>query len=269
MVEEAYRNKILNQSFGYDIGYQCHPCGRGCGPGCLNDTPCYVRYDVMIRGISVGVVSFCMSVCLILVTVIIRMRKTKVIIQYFEPSDLMCILVPWFREVGFVIVYGAVVLKLYRILTEFQSRKAHRVDVRDKDLLKYIFTIVLIVVGFLSAWTAVNLDYMIEDGATMVAEKRLPDSGLSTRTAPSDYKERRYLAIVIYNEAIVSTITHIIRNRAYSSSDVQDNALPESMKLHAGVNSNGDVDVAEINLSDMDPEEIRVIIKLNCRLYAG
>ena len=50
------------------------------------------------------------------------------------------------------------------------------------------------------------------------------------------------------------------RARAYSSSDVHDSILPESMKLHVGVNSNGDVDVGEINLSEMDPEDIRVSV---------
>lgn len=34
---------------------------------------------------------------------------------------------------------------------------------------------------------------------------------------------------------------------------------PESMKLNVGISSNGDVDVAEISLADMDPEDIRVI----------
>ena len=52
------------------------------------------------------------------------------------------------------------------------------------------------------------------------------------------------------------------RNRAYSTSDVHDTILPESMKLHVGVSSNGDVDVGEINLSEMDPEDIRVYISV-------
>lgn len=51
---------------------------------------------------------------------------------------------------------------------------------------------------------------------------------------------------------------HQHRNRAYSSSDVQENMSPESMKLNVGISSNGDVDVAEISLADMDPEDIRV-----------
>lgn len=48
------------------------------------------------------------------------------------------------------------------------------------------------------------------------------------------------------------------RNRAYSTSDAHDNALPESMKLHVNVSANGDVDLGELNLADMDPEVIKV-----------
>ena len=33
------------------------------------------------------------------------------------------------------------------MLAEFQSRKAHRVHVRDKDLLKYLLGLVLVVMG--------------------------------------------------------------------------------------------------------------------------
>lgn len=38
----------------------------------------------------------------------------QVVIQYFEPTTTTCLLLPWFREVGFVIVYGVLVLKVYR-----------------------------------------------------------------------------------------------------------------------------------------------------------
>lgn len=55
---------------------------------------------------------------------------------------------------------------------------------------------------------------------------------------------------------------HHPRNRAYSSSDVQENMSPESMKLNVGISSNGDVDVAEISLADMDPEDIRVSMRI-------
>jgi hypothetical protein len=49
-----------------------------------------------------------------------------------------------------------------------------------------------------------------------------------------------------------------MRARAYSSSDAPDNISPETMKLNVGISSNGDVDVGEISLTDMDPEDIRV-----------
>lgn len=54
--------------------------------------------------------------------------------------------------------YGSILIKLYRILTEFQTRKAHRVCLRDKDQMAYLSAIVLIVVGYMSAWTALMTD---------------------------------------------------------------------------------------------------------------
>ena len=80
------------------------------------------------------------------------------IIRYYESTPLTCFVEPWFREVGFAFCYGAIVIKVYRIFAEFQTRKAHRVCVRDKDLLKYLGGIVLVVLGYMSAWTALVLD---------------------------------------------------------------------------------------------------------------
>ena len=58
-----------------------------------------------------------------------------------------------------------------------------------------------------------------------------------------------------------------MRSRAYSQSDVQENAAPETMKLNVGISSNGDVDVGEISLAEMDPEDIRVIIYIYIKIY--
>lgn len=49
-------------------------------------------------------------------------------------------------------------LLVFRVLAEFQSRKAHRVQVRDKDLFKYLCCIVVVVIGYMAAWTAVTID---------------------------------------------------------------------------------------------------------------
>jgi hypothetical protein len=66
----------------------------------------------------------------------------------------------WLRELGFVICYGAIVLKLYRHLVEFRTRKAHRHVVRDLDLLRYLCAMIVAVFCYLSAYTALCADYM-------------------------------------------------------------------------------------------------------------
>ncbi len=38
----------------------------------------------------------------------------QVVIQYFEPTTETCLLVPWFRELGFAVLYGTLFLKVYR-----------------------------------------------------------------------------------------------------------------------------------------------------------
>lgn len=38
----------------------------------------------------------------------------KVVILYFHPSVFRCVLLRWVRLLGFAIMYGTVVLKLYR-----------------------------------------------------------------------------------------------------------------------------------------------------------
>lgn len=71
---------------------------------------------------------------------------------------MICLIEPWLRELGFGFFYGSTIIKLYRILAEFQTRKAHRVCVRDKDLLKYLSAVIFVIVGYLAAWTALLLD---------------------------------------------------------------------------------------------------------------
>lgn len=66
----------------------------------------------------------------------------------------------WLRELGFVICYGAIVLKLYRHLVDFRTRKAHRHVVRDLDLLRYLCAMIVAVFCYLAAYTALCVDYM-------------------------------------------------------------------------------------------------------------
>lgn len=78
--------------------------------------------------------------------------------HFFPASTLRCLLEPWFRELGFIVCYGAIILKLYRHLVEFRTRKAHRWVLRDVDLLKYLSTMIFAVVCYMSAFTASSID---------------------------------------------------------------------------------------------------------------
>ena len=104
-------------------------------------------------------------------------------IRYFEPTPINCLFEPWFREVGFGLFYGSVIIKLYRVLAEFQTRKAHRVCVRDKDLLKYLASVILVIVGYLAAWTALILDVI--DGIDNIGS-RVANSSILMEISTSD-----------------------------------------------------------------------------------
>jgi hypothetical protein len=113
------------------------------------------------------------------------------------------------------------------------------VHLKDKDILRLLFFITVCVIGYLTAWTLVDLDYS-NDGFSLVTKTSL--KGLvqypickikwwdyfieiaeflficvgfyllyCTRTAPSDFNERKFISIVIYCEGIISTLLHIIK----------------------------------------------------------
>ncbi len=77
-LERLYYSYLLNQSTIYNRSFMCLPCAKGCAKGCIDDSPCLVEYDVMMRGIPLGLQSFCMTISMVLGIVIIRLRKSKV-----------------------------------------------------------------------------------------------------------------------------------------------------------------------------------------------
>lgn len=48
------------------------------------------------------------------------------------------------------------------MLAEFQSRKAHCVQVKEKDILRILLFISISIVGYLLGWTFVNIDHSNE-----------------------------------------------------------------------------------------------------------
>ncbi|XP_022174165.1 probable G-protein coupled receptor 158 [Myzus persicae] len=220
------------------------------------------KSDAMIRTSLLTVQMIIIALNLVLIVVVINKRKCKtislsmwtllvtmivgsiildieVLLQYFTPTLPLCLLTPWLRELGFVIFYGAIDLKLYRILMQFRTRKAHCWTITDKDLLKYLLFGVIVVTVYLTAWTAVSLNFFhegwillihieSEDGSlyttckpqwwnhvTEFGELLILTVGLyygnSARNARVQFEERRFLFYAITAELTFSSIHNAIR----------------------------------------------------------
>lgn len=136
----------------------------------MNATIGAILGSCMVTSLGLGMIVYrkrkfktiAMGMWTILETIIVGIviMYSAVLLHFLEASTMRCLLEPWFRELGFVICYGAITLKLYRHLIEFRTRKAHRCVVRDVDLLKYLCAMVVAVLCYLSAFTASSLDFV-------------------------------------------------------------------------------------------------------------
>ncbi|XP_013858224.1 probable G-protein coupled receptor 158, partial [Austrofundulus limnaeus] len=245
-----------------DMSNECLPCREGC-PSCQDDTPCLVQEDGALRLAVTSFQGLCIMLDLASMFTVYHFRKNKsirtsglilletiligalllyfqVMILYFNPGVLLCILLRWVRLLGFGIMYGTLILKLYRVLMVFLSRTAQRTPYMTSwRVLRLLAVIVLVVLWFLVAWTSAvcqnpqlsqalitmgltpeglqfstclldRWDYMMA-----VAEFLFLLWGVylcyAVRTVPSAFNEPRYIAVAIYNELLISAIFHIIR----------------------------------------------------------
>ncbi|XP_063902350.1 metabotropic glycine receptor isoform X3 [Zophobas morio] len=338
---------------------RCQPCPTECDV-CEPNGICTARRDVYLKTAILSVQLGCMAITVIIALVVFKQRKTKsiasgmwtiletillgifilyctVVVRFFEPSVVQCLLEPWAREVGFIICYGAIILKLYRHLIEFRTRKAHRWVVKDTDLLKYLLIMVMSVLAYMAAYTSITLNFMQEnysllyegvtqDGVHYEACKSLwwdyvTETGelvilifgihlsYASRNARTQFHERSFLCAAISIELAVSTLFYIARILLlpglhpdfvliiyclrtqlstsmtlmlvfipkfwYQQKQVRSLAQEYSCRIPVDafkdVNAHGpltgnnsDVDVGEVTLADMSPDDIRAELK---RLY--
>ncbi|XP_053739075.1 probable G-protein coupled receptor 158 [Synchiropus splendidus] len=247
---------------GSDVSNKCLPCREGC-PYCRDNTPCLIQEDGALRLTVASMQGLCMLLNLAGMVVVYHCRRNKsirtsglmlletilfgalllhfpVMILYFPPSVFRCILMRWVRVLGFSIMYGTVILKLYRVLKVFLSRTAQRTPYMTSwRVLRLLALILLVVLWFLVAWTSAVcqnpelIQALITAGLTpeglqfsvclldrwdymmAVAEFLFLLWGVylcyAVRTIPSAFHEPRYMAVAIYNELLISAIFHIIR----------------------------------------------------------
>uniref|UniRef100_A0A1A9WMB5 G-protein coupled receptors family 3 profile domain-containing protein n=1 Tax=Glossina brevipalpis TaxID=37001 RepID=A0A1A9WMB5_9MUSC len=259
---QGFRGDIVEMSDGFD-NYSCVPCPGGCttcdsNGACLFGGPQEAVSLESLLKVSVGsILGACILCCMVFSVIVFRQRKSKAIasgmwtvletiltgivllyasvaVHFFPASTERCLTEPWLRELGFITCYGAVILKLYRHLVDFRTRKAHRWVLRDVDLLKYLGTMVFAVVCYMSAFTASSLD-LIEaaqleslrevrtntcqplkwEVVTQVSEMLILCFGLhlafSSRNANTHFKERQFLVAALVIEFLVSSSFYLLR----------------------------------------------------------
>ncbi|CAG5897081.1 unnamed protein product [Menidia menidia] len=245
-----------------DTSNRCLPCREGC-PFCQDDTPCLAQGDGVLRLAVASFQGLCMMLDLASMVVVYHFRRNKrirtsgmilleailfgalllyfpVMILYFNPSVFRCILLRWVRLLGFSIVYGTIILKLYRVLKVFLSRTAQRTPYMTSwRVLRLLAVILLVVLWFLVAWTSAVCQNP-ELNRALIAAGLTPEGlqfsmclldrwdymmavaeflfllwgvylSYAVRTVPSAFHEPRYIAVAIYNELLISAIFHIIR----------------------------------------------------------
>ncbi|XP_008569198.1 PREDICTED: probable G-protein coupled receptor 179 [Galeopterus variegatus] len=241
---------------------RCQPCPEGC-TGCMDATPCLVEEAPELRAAVLACQACCMLAVFLSMLVSYRCRRSKrtwasgvvlletilfgslllyfpVFILYFKPSVFRCIALRWVRLLGFAIVYGTIILKLYRVLQLFLSRTAQRgPHLSSGRLLQRLGLLLLPVLGFLAVWTVGALERgnqhtpLVTQGHTptgrhfylchhdrwdyimVVAEMLLLCCGsflcYATRAVLSAFHEPRYMGIALHNELLLSAAFHTAR----------------------------------------------------------
>ncbi|KAH8298243.1 hypothetical protein KR018_011851 [Drosophila ironensis] len=258
---QGFRGDLVELSEGYD-NYSCIPCPGGCtncdsNGVCLTFQEEVLNMDACLRLLVAIVLGACILCCVVLSVIVFRQRKCKAIasgmwtvletillgivllyasvaVHFFPASTERCLLEPWLRELGFITCYGAIILKLYRHLVDFRTRKAHRWVLRDVDLLKYLGTMVFAVICYMAAFTASSLD-LLESAqldslreadtntchplkwelVTQVSEVLILCFGLhlaiASRNANTQFRERQFLVTALTLEFLVSSSFYFLR----------------------------------------------------------
>ncbi|XP_037005913.2 probable G-protein coupled receptor 179 [Artibeus jamaicensis] len=241
---------------------RCQPCAESC-TSCRDATPCLVEEALALRTAVLACQAFCMSSVFLSMLVSYRCRRSKrirasgivlletilfgslllyfpVFILYFKPGVFRCVALRWVRLLGFAIVYGTIILKLYRVLQLFLSRTAQRGPLLSSgQLLRRLGLLLLLVLGFLAVWTVGVLERgilhtpLVTRGHTstgrhfslchhdhwdyvmVVAEMLLLCWGsflcYAARAVPSAFHEPRYMGIALHNELLLSAAFHAAR----------------------------------------------------------
>lgn len=253
LVESAWKDKVAVNSPHYDMLYVCQPCQSGCAT-CVDDSPCLSRYNWAFRISLLTISMICVLLTIVLACYIYRYRKLKVIkvaspiflcvtllgcaIMYSEMAAIFpvldvysCIATKWTRNMGFCITYSALLLKTWRVSLTYRVKSAHKLKLTDKQLLQWLFPILLVMAIYLGTWTissppeAVYIvdweglkfkqcDFNWWDHSLAIGEFLFLLWGIrvcyNVRHAESFFNEAKHISWAIYNITIINIIMVMI-----------------------------------------------------------
>ncbi|KAK6628064.1 hypothetical protein RUM44_010546 [Polyplax serrata] len=247
LVEAAWQEKKESLSHIYDEAFICHKCAPGC-PSCQDPSPCLAFYNWPFRITLLTVSLLCVVFTLALVCYVFRHRRLKVFkvaspiflaitlsgcaIMYLEMAAIFpvldrysCLATKWSRHLGFCITYTALLMKTWRVSLTYRVKSAHKVKLTDKQLLQWMFPILLVMLIYLGAWTLSDPPDAEEikdssglrfkqctfnwwDHSIAIGEVLFLAWGIkvcyNVRNAESFYNEAHLISYAIYNIAVVN-----------------------------------------------------------------
>ncbi|XP_073993198.1 probable G-protein coupled receptor CG31760 isoform X2 [Rhodnius prolixus] len=249
LVEAAWLERLANDSSSaYSTQFECQRCSEGCAT-CLGPEPCLAHYNWPFRISLLSVSATCVAMTLCLIIYVYHHRRLKVFkvaspiflcitligcaIMYLEMAAIYpildmysCIATKWSRHLGFCITYTALLMKTWRVSLTYRVKSAHKVKLTDKQLLQWMFPILLVMLIYLGTWTLsapptgedIHDNYGLSfkqctynwwDHSIAIGEVLFLAWGIrvcySVRNAESLFNEARLISYAIYNIALVNT----------------------------------------------------------------
>ncbi|KAH7983672.1 hypothetical protein HPB52_013413 [Rhipicephalus sanguineus] len=230
LVESAWREKVLFGRPTYDMLYVCKPCRPGCNE-CVDDSPCLSHYNWAFRISLLTISVICIVLTMVLAGYVYRYRKLKVI-KVASPVFLCITLIGcaiMYCEVGGTILL--LQLHVSRVSLTYRVKSAHKLKLTDKQLLQWLFPILLEMAIYLGTWTISSppdgiylkdwhglkfkqCEYNWWDHTMAIGEFLFLLWGIrvcyNVRNAESFFNEAKHISWAIYNITIVNLIMMLI-----------------------------------------------------------
>lgn len=168
--------------------FSCFKCSDGCDT-CLDASPCKIETSLELKQICLLINFVCILICIVLIIHLLYHMSKKmlttsssnmlimvlvgailtyceIIPMYFTPNYLTCTAAQVLQTEGFLLTYGAIVLKTWRECKLFYVRSVKTIRVTDNTLMKRLSVIMVVGTVFLVIWA------LRKDGSPRAVELR-------------------------------------------------------------------------------------------------